>query len=99
MKRFLLRLSVSLLVFITTCVQAQDAHFSQYFNNPLVLNPALSGNGIEYIRVTAIYRNQWAGLGTPFTTQGFAVDKKVNKIGIGGVITRNGAGDGSMKTL
>jgi type IX secretion system PorP/SprF family membrane protein len=76
----------------------QDARFSQYFNNSLLLNPALAGNGIEFIRVTAIYRNQWSGAGIPFTTQGFAVDKKVNRVGLGGIITRNGAGDGGITT-
>lgn len=80
-------------------VNAQDARFSQFFNNPLVLNPGTAGNGIEYIRVTGIYRTQWAGLGNPFTTQGFAVDKVVNRVGLGGVITRNGTGDAGIRTL
>jgi type IX secretion system PorP/SprF family membrane protein len=80
-------------------VSAQDARFSQYFNNPMILNPALTGNGIEHIRITAIYRNQWAGMGTPFTTQGFAVDKVVNRIGLGAAITRNGAGEASIRTI
>lgn len=75
------------------------ARYSQYFNNALVLNPALAGNGIEYIRVTAIYRTQWAGMGTPFTTQGFAVDKVVNRVGLGAAITRNGAGDIGIRTM
>src|SRR5689334_13609734 len=97
MKRFLLLLTLA--VSLSASLKAQDPHFSQYFNNPLVLNPALAGNGIEYIRVTSIYRSQWAGMGTPFTTQGFAVDKHVNRIGIGAVITRNGAGSESIRTL
>lgn len=92
--RFLL-----LTLLVPVVLPAQDARFSQYFNNPLVLNPALAGNGIEYIRVTAIYRNQWAGMGTPFTTQGFAIDKTVNRVGLGAFITRNGAGDGSIRTI
>jgi type IX secretion system PorP/SprF family membrane protein len=77
----------------------QDARFSQYYNNPLLVNPALAGNGIEYVRVSAIYRNQWAGLGDPFTTQGIAVDKVVSRVGIGGYITRHGAGDAGIRTI
>jgi len=77
----------------------QDARFSQNFNNPLNLNPALAGNGIEYIRLSAIYRNQWTGLGTPFTTQGFGIDKVVSRVGIGGYINRHGAGDGGIRTI
>lgn len=78
---------------------AQDARFSQYYNAPLTLNPALAGNGIEYIRVSALYRTQWAGMGTPFTTQGLAVDKVVGKVGIGANILRNAAGDGGIRNL
>ncbi|HEX5001177.1 MAG TPA: PorP/SprF family type IX secretion system membrane protein [Bacteroidia bacterium] len=92
--------------FLTVCilmapaiVAAQDGRYSQYFNNTVYLNPANAGNGIQYIRVTGIYRTQWAGLGTPFTTQGFAVDKVVNRVGIGGVINRQGAGDAGIRTL
>ncbi len=99
MKKYLLQLTVIIFILASVKTSAQDSRFSQYFNNPLLLNPAMAGNGIEYIRVTAIYRNQWAGMGTPFTTQGFAVDKVVNRIGIGASITRNGAGDASMRTL
>lgn len=84
---------------IPLTVSAQDARFSQYYNNPLLVNPALAGNGIEYVRVTAIYRNQWAGLGDPFTTQGLAVDKVVSRVGIGGYITRHGAGDAGIRTI
>ncbi len=98
MKKILL-LFTFLILIMPALLFGQDAHFSQFFNNQLMINPALAGNGIEYIRVTAIYRNQWAGMGTPFTTQGIAVDKVVNRIGIGAAMTRNSAGDASMRTL
>jgi len=88
-----------LLLSAITDLIAQDARYSQYFNKPLNMNPALAGNGIEYIRVTAIYRSQWAGMGTPITTQGLSIDKVVNRVGIGATVSRNGAGDGSIKTL
>lgn len=97
MKKQLLR--ITLFVLLPQLVNGQDARFSQYFNNTLSLNPGTAGNGIEYIRVTGIYRNQWAGVGNPFTTQGFAVDKVVNRVGLGGIITRNGAGDAGIRTL
>ena len=90
---------LALFLLLPFLMKAQDARFSQYFNNPLILNPALAGNGIEHIRITGIYRNQWAGMGTPFTTQGLSVDKVVNRIGLGAAITRNGAGDASIRTL
>jgi type IX secretion system PorP/SprF family membrane protein len=80
-------------------VTAQDARFSQYFNNQPFLHPALAGNGIEHIRVTGIYRTQWAGLGTPFTTQGISVDKVVNRVGIGLSVARHGAGETSVRNM
>lgn len=97
MKRFISIFFTMLLVSVG--VTAQDARFSQYYNAPLTLNPALAGNGIEYIRVSALYRTQWAGMGTPFTTQGLAVDKVVGKVGIGANILRNAAGDGGIRNL
>lgn len=99
MNKTILLILVSVILSLPLFTVAQDARFSQYFNNPIVLNPALAGNGIEYIRITAIYRTQWAGMGTPFTTQGFAVDKVVNRVGLGAAITRNGAGDIGIRTM
>lgn len=40
-------------------VNAQDPHISQYFNVPVFYNPALSGNGIQNMRIAVDYRNQW----------------------------------------
>ncbi len=100
MNKILLKICfLALVCYSTNSAFAQDARYSQYYNNHPYLNPALTGNGIEYIRVTAIYRNQWAGFGTPFITQGFSIDKAVNIVGIGATVTRNGAGDASVKTL
>lgn len=90
---------VSVILVLPQLLMAQDPRYSQYFNNPLTLNPALAGNGIEYIRVTGIYRNQWAGMGTPFTTQGVAIDKVVNRVGLGFALNRNGAGDAGIRTM
>jgi len=77
----------------------QDVRYSQYFNNGLTVNPALTGLGIDYLRSTLSYRHQSAGPANPFTTKGFMVDKKVGKVGLGFMINSNGAGDASIKTL
>ncbi len=98
MKRTLLHI-FTLSLFLPALSVAQDARFSQYYNNPLLSSPAMAGNGIEYIRVTATYRSQWAGLGKPFSTQGLFVDKVVSRVGIGGYIVRHGAGDAGIKTI
>jgi type IX secretion system PorP/SprF family membrane protein len=75
---------------------AQDPHFSQYHNLSLFLNPSHTGNGIEHVRATAVYRNQWASVTTPFTTQGFMIDKTVGRFGFGLSIIKSGAGRAGM---
>lgn len=79
--------------------RAQDPHFSQYFNLPLFTNPAWCGNGINYVRMNAAYRNQWASVASPFVSQHFAIDKAVNKIGFGALVTNQTAGDAGIRQL
>ena len=80
-------------------VNGQDVHFSQYFNNPLFINPAYAGNGINYVRASVFYRNQWNSVASPFRSESFAVDKAVKRFGFGVLITNNSAGsDGIRQT-
>src|SRR6478609_9231709 len=46
-------------------VQAQDNHFTQYYNAPQYLNPAFTGTGMD-TRFGANYRLQWPGIGSPY---------------------------------
>ncbi|MCC6385249.1 MAG: PorP/SprF family type IX secretion system membrane protein [Bacteroidia bacterium] len=75
-----------------TRVNGQDPHFSQYQNLPLYLNPAHTGNGIQHVRAVMAYRNQWASISSPFTTQAFMLDKAVGRFGFGLSALHNGAG-------
>ncbi|QJB32568.1 type IX secretion system membrane protein PorP/SprF [Chitinophaga oryzae] len=62
----------------------QDAMFTQYMFNPLAINPAYAGSR-NVISLTALHRNQWAGLqGAPKTTA-FSADIPTwnNKLGLG----------------
>ncbi|MCI5056359.1 MAG: PorP/SprF family type IX secretion system membrane protein, partial [Flavobacteriales bacterium] len=63
-----------LLIFINLSLSAQDFHFSQFYNNPLALNPALTGSFIGDYRLNTVYKNQWASLGNAFTTFGGSAD-------------------------
>ena len=51
----------ALLLLAGTCsnVLAQDIHFSQFFEAPLLRNPSLSGLFCGDIRVQMVYRDQW----------------------------------------
>ena len=51
---------------------AQDQHFSQYYNAPLYLNPAMTGiEGDIYFGVN--YRSQWASLEAPYEAGQFSL--------------------------
>ena len=49
-------------------VQAQDYHFSQFYSNKMVLNPALTGRFNEDYRDSMIHRSQWRGIDAAFTS-------------------------------
>ena len=47
---------------------AQDLHFSQFFEAPLLRNPSLAGIFAGDFRAQMVYRNQWASVTTPYQT-------------------------------
>ena len=51
-----------------TAVHAQDIHFSQFFETPLLRNPALAGIFTGDVRVQAVYRTQWNSVTVPYQT-------------------------------
>ncbi len=56
-------------------VRAQDAHFTQFYANPLLVNPALTGAFDGQLRASMIYRDQWRGvIDNPFVTTTAALD-------------------------
>lgn len=65
-------------------VRGQDPEFSQFYANPLYLNPAFTGTS-EYQRVVTNYRNQWPKQGNTYVTYNFTYDKFIPAIrsGIG----------------
>jgi len=48
--------------------EAQDIHFSQFFEAPLLRNPALAGIFTGDYRVQAIFRNQWNSFTNAYRT-------------------------------
>jgi type IX secretion system PorP/SprF family membrane protein len=84
---------------------AQDLHFSQFFNNPLLTNPANTGfiPDADY-RLGASYRNQYSNImAVPYKTMSIYGDAQVFRdrietgwMGLGGVILRDVAGSGSL---
>ena len=72
MLRFILSLS---LVFVVSSLTAQDIHFSQFYNSPLVLNPANTGVFYGEQRIRAMHRNQWSNI-VPWETVSASYDRK-----------------------
>jgi len=56
----------SLLFF--TFLHAQDIHFSQFFQSPLLRNPSLAGIFTGDIRVQGVYRDQWNSVTNAYKT-------------------------------
>lgn len=84
-------------------LHAQDIHFSQFYNAPLNLNPALTGLSPGDQRFGANYRQQWASVPVPYTTFSGAYDQKVylpwlgnGFIGGGLVFNYDQAGDAKL---
>lgn len=76
LRKILHIITLQLVVVIT--ITAQDIHFSQYYNSPLNLNPALSGLFSEDIRFIANSKHQWASVPVNYLTFSGAYDSKVN---------------------
>lgn len=81
-----MRLFIHFILFLTSvgALFAQDSNFSQFFANPLYLNPALTGTS-ELSRTTINYRNQWPQKGATYTTYSVSYDQllKNSKTGLG----------------
>lgn len=55
------------LICTTLSLRAQDVQYSQFYANPLYLNPAMTGAS-EMTRIGVNYRNQWPSLDQSFTS-------------------------------
>ncbi len=93
-------LAGALLFFLAFSSIAQDAGFSQFYSNPLYLNPAFSGT-LGVPRINLQYRDQWHGLNDAYVTQSVAFDMPVEKLrgGIGLNLVRDMQSSGLLSTL
>jgi type IX secretion system PorP/SprF family membrane protein len=100
-KQIIIILTVLFSACLTENVFAQDPLFTQFYANPLYLNPALAG-AARCPRICLNYRNQWPGIdGTTYTTYSASYDQHVDAIngGLGLLVTHDDAGNkGILKT-
>ncbi|RYY90646.1 MAG: type IX secretion system membrane protein PorP/SprF [Chitinophagaceae bacterium] len=99
MKKLLLLLGAATM---TQLVSGQDINLSQFYEMPLLRNPALAGMFRGDVRMAAAYRSQWNSATTAYKTQALGVE---SKFGVGGgndylslglQITNDVAGDSKL---
>jgi type IX secretion system PorP/SprF family membrane protein len=104
MKRIKIILLHVLLGMLSLQAWGQDLHFSQYYNAPMLVNPANTGFNPDFdFRAGVNYRSQWASVGSPYKTMSAWGDVKLlgNRIengwvGLGGMLWKDQAGSGSL---
>jgi len=97
-KKILLFISFTLLL-LSKEIVSQDLHFSQFYSNPLYLNPAYAGS-VRCPRFVANYRNQWPGLAGSFVTYSASFDRHLDDLngGIGVMFVSDQMGQNAIGT-
>jgi len=86
-------------LFTASNVFGQDPEFTQFYANPLYLNPAFAGTA-HCPRVSLNYGNQWPGISGSFVTTSASYDQHVDALagGIGLLVWNDRAGEGTLST-
>lgn len=94
------------LILIAASANAQDIHFSQFYESPLLLNPAAAGSSAGNFRFVVNYKNQWKSVINPYKTTAMAFDSHVyldkrhqgSSIGYGFTLYNDKAGSSKVTT-
>ncbi len=82
-------------------IRAQDATYSQFFNNPVYYNPAFAGQYLG-MRMRLHHRNQWNGLPNNYNNFSFVMDVAERSFpgagGFGLIIQSDFDGIGNLRT-
>lgn len=104
MNRKLLQTFFLILYLCVNQLSAQDIHFSQFYNSPMNLNPALAGVFSGDVRFIGNYRNQWESVPVPYLTFSGAYDTKIfsklapnGYFAAGGVFNYDKQGTGELR--
>ena len=83
-----------------TSVEAQDLVFSQFYNAPLVINPAFAGNSTS-AQFSGNYRLQWPGLPGTYESVALGYNQYFRKIrsGVGFSVISDSSGGGTLQHL
>ncbi len=85
----------------------QDIHYSQFYNSPLTLNPAMTGRTNGDFRINLNYRNQWLGVAdghSTYVTPSLSFDMpfsvlKNDAVGAGVMVMNDQSSGGSLSNV
>ena len=98
-KVYLFSIILSTFTLFNTQIYSQDPVFTQFYSNPIYLNPALTGTHM-CPRVSMNYRNQWPGISGTFVTSAFSYDQHVSSLhgGLGLMFVNDQASNSLVNT-
>ena len=98
-KKLILLLTIVCVTGIWQDVYAQDPQFTQFYANPLYLNPAFAGTA-RCPRICMNYRNQWPNLSGTYVTYSASYDQHIDAIsgGLGLIVTQDDQAHGTLKS-
>ena len=77
MNKYFAIFSASLLLGVSIKSSAQDIHFSQFYDNAILRNPALTGIFSDEYKVGLDYRTQWGSVSVPYTTTMVSAETRI----------------------
>lgn len=99
-------IALILCIGLNTTSKGQDLHYSQFYNQPMIINPALTGiyNGDH--RFMFSFRDQARNIPVPYLTFSAAYDRKIylnrsdkSFFGIGGFFNYDKQGDSQLRLI
>ena len=100
LKRVVLLIIVSVSLGCSNNLFAQDPEFTQFYANPLYLNPAMAGTA-NCPRFCLNYRNQWPAISGTYVTYSASYDQHFDALkgGLGLLVYDDRAGQGTLTTF
>lgn len=98
-KKLILLLLTVVFAGIWQDLKAQDPQFTQFYANPIYLNPAFAGTA-RCPRICMNYRNQWPSVSGSFVTYSASYDQHVDAItgGLGIIVTQDDQANGTLRS-
>ncbi len=99
LKRSIFTIAILAVVGLGDYTYAQDPEFTQFYANPLYLNPAFAGTA-RCPRMVVNYRDEWPAISGTFVTFSASYDQHVDGLqgGLGILFMNDRAGEGTLNT-